>query len=61
MKDILCRLISPFQATFVPSRSITNNILLESEVLHCLKRCTRGPIGDVALKLDISKAYDRVD
>ena len=39
----------------------TNNILLASEVLHCLRRRTRGRIGDVALKLDISKAYDRVD
>ena len=29
--------------------------------MHCLRRCTRGRIGDVALKLDLSKAYDRVD
>ena len=61
MKDVLCRLISPSQATFVPGRSITENILLASEVLHCLKRSMRGRIGDVALKLDISNAYDRVD
>ena len=61
MKDVLCRLISPSQAAFVPGRFITDNILLASEVLHCLKRRTRGRIGDVALKLDISKAYDRVD
>ena len=61
MKDVLCRLISPSQAAFVPSRSITNNILLASEVLHCLKRRMRGRIGDVTLKLDISEAYDKVD
>ena len=61
MKDVLCRLISPSQSAFVPSRSITDNILLANEVLNCLKRRTRGHIGDVALKLDISKAYDRVD
>ena len=61
MKDVLCRLISPSQAAFAPGRSITDNILLASEVLHCLKRRTRGRIGDVALKLVISKAYDRVD
>ena len=61
MKDVLCRLISLSQAAFVPSRSITDKILLASEVLHCLKRRTRGHSGDVALKLDISKAYDRID
>ena len=61
MKDVLCRLISLSQASFVPGRSITDNILLASEVLHRLKRRTRGRIGDVALKLVISKAYDRVD
>ena len=37
------------------------NILLAREVLHYLKRRTKGRIGDVALKLDISKAYDMVD
>ena len=61
MKDVICRLISPSQAAFVPGRSITDNIILESEILHSLKRRTRGRIGDVALKLDISKAYDTVD
>ena len=61
MKDFLCRPISPSQATFVPGRSITDNILLARKVLHCLKQRTRGLIDDVALKLDISKAYDRVD
>ena len=61
MKDVLCRLISLSQAAFVPDHSITDNIFLASEVLHYLKLCMRGRIGDVALKLDISKAYDRVD
>ena len=37
MKDVLCILISPSQAAFIPSRSITDNIFLASEVLHCLK------------------------
>ena len=61
MKYILCRLISPSQAAFVPGRSITDNILLANKVLHCLKRRTRSRIGEVALKLDINKANDRVD
>lgn len=31
------------------------------EQLHSMKHKNRGLEGDVALKLDISKAYDRVD
>lgn len=31
------------------------------EVLHYMKRKVNGKKGDVALKIDISKAYDRVD
>ena len=57
MNDVLCRLISPSQAAFVPGRSIIDNILLASKVLHCLMRHMRGRIGDVALKLDISKNW----
>ena len=41
MKDVLCRLISPSQAAFAPGRSITDNILLASKFLHCLKQRTR--------------------
>jgi ribonuclease HI len=31
------------------------------EVIHYMKSKTKGKLGDVALKLDISKAYDRID
>ncbi|CAJ2637916.1 unnamed protein product [Trifolium pratense] len=31
------------------------------EVVHFMKSKTRGKLGNVALKLDISKAYDRID
>ena len=37
MEDVLCRLISPSQAAFVPGRSIMDNILLAREVLQYLK------------------------
>jgi hypothetical protein len=38
-----------------------DNALIAIEVLHALKRKTRGRKGDLALKIDISKAYDKVD
>jgi hypothetical protein len=31
------------------------------EIVHFMKSKTRGKMGNVALKLDISKAYDRID
>ncbi|MCI56439.1 RNA-directed DNA polymerase (Reverse transcriptase), partial [Trifolium medium] len=31
------------------------------ELVHYMKSKTRGQVGEVALKLYISKAYDRID
>ncbi|XP_075480593.1 uncharacterized protein LOC142521250 [Primulina tabacum] len=52
------RLISPNQSGFVPGRMISDNILLAQELTHSLTLPTRG--GNVILKLDMAKAYDRV-
>lgn len=30
------------------------------EIVHYMKSNTQGNVGDVALKLDISEAYDRI-
>lgn len=48
------------QSTFVPKRSITNNVLVAFELLHYMRQKKRGADGEVAVKLDVSKAYDRV-
>lgn len=56
---LLPNLISPWQAGFVPGRGIVDNILLAQEVMGELDRRLADP--NVILKLDMEKAYDRVD
>lgn len=61
LKSILPGIITDNQSAFVPGRNITVNVLLAFEMLHYMKQKKKGVVGEVALKLDVSKAYDRVD
>lgn len=60
LKKILPDVITEEQSAFVPGRNISDNVLVAFELLHYMKRKKLGQEGEVALKLDISKAYDRV-
>lgn len=61
LQEVLPAVISENQSTFIRSRGITDNILIAFEMIHYMSRKKRGRVGEVALKLDISKAYDRVN
>lgn len=61
MKRILPNLISDNQSVFARRVRTTDNVLVAFEVIHRMRRKNQGNEGEVALKLDISKAYDRVD
>ncbi|XP_031101846.1 uncharacterized protein LOC116005747 [Ipomoea triloba] len=61
MKDYLDTIISPPQSAFIPDRLITDNIIVAGEVGHFLKRKRVGNMGWAALKLDMAKAYDRME
>ncbi|KAL0442158.1 UNVERIFIED_CONTAM: hypothetical protein Sradi_0154700 [Sesamum radiatum] len=61
LKPLLDKIITPTQSAFVPSRLITDNILIAFEINHFIKNKTWGKTGHIALKLDISKAYDKVE
>ena len=58
---MLPNIISSTQSTFVPSHLITDNVLVAYETLRTMHSKKRGKKGALALKLDISKAYDQVE
>ncbi|XP_074337470.1 uncharacterized protein LOC141674663 [Apium graveolens] len=61
LKQVLDYVISDSQSAFIPGRLITNNIMVAFEVMHYMKRKSRGKEAWMALKVDMSKAYDRVE
>ncbi|KAF7140294.1 hypothetical protein RHSIM_Rhsim06G0103400 [Rhododendron simsii] len=60
LKKFLNGIITPYQSAFVPGRQIQDNILVAHEAFHFLKRKRRGKESFAAIKLDLSKGYDRV-
>jgi hypothetical protein len=60
LKVILPMVISPNQSAFLPRRLITDNILAAYETLHTMHTRLWSKVGFMGIKLDISKAYDRV-
>ncbi|KAL4304112.1 hypothetical protein GQ457_10G013500 [Hibiscus cannabinus] len=61
MKSIPPHCISPNQGAFFSGRSITDNILIAHELIHSLSSIGTGPYQGAVVKLDIEKAFDRVE
>ena len=60
LKVILGNIIHPLQGAFILERIIQDNILLAHEVFHSFKN-KGGKEGWLAIKLDMEKAYDRIE
>nr|XP_033513005.1 uncharacterized protein LOC117277715 [Nicotiana tomentosiformis] len=57
LNPLLRGLISENQSGFVSGRSITDNVMLTQEIVHGISNLNNE--GNVILKLDMAKAYDR--
>ena len=57
---VLPRVIIEHHLAFAKDRLIFNNILAIFETLHCMRTHNSSKSGCMTLKLDMSKAYDRV-
>ncbi|CAL1356987.1 unnamed protein product [Linum trigynum] len=61
LDGILPHVVSKGQNAFIRERQIVENILLGHELMHYLKIKKTGKKGYMALKVDMEKAYDRVE
>ncbi|GMI78266.1 hypothetical protein HRI_001495900 [Hibiscus trionum] len=53
--------ISPNQAAFIQGRNISDNILVAHEIIHNINSGATKSSQGAALKLDMEKAFDRVE
>ena len=61
LQPLLTEIISETQSAFVPGRAIADNVLITHEVLHYLQTSKAEQRVSMAVKTDMSKAYDRLE
>ena len=61
LKKVLPDRISETQSAFTAGRQISDNIMIAQEIFHALRTKTSGRNKRMAIKTDMSKAYDRME
>ncbi|KAK5811007.1 hypothetical protein PVK06_026324 [Gossypium arboreum] len=60
-RKVMCYCIEDNQGAFIAGRQITDNIFVAYKILHSFKKRRGSSKKGFALKLDMSKAYDRIE
>lgn len=53
-------LTGPCQPSFIPGRLTTDNLMVAKEIVHSLRQ-KKGNLGGLIAKIDLEKAYERVE
>jgi hypothetical protein len=61
LKVLLPTIISCTQSAFILGRLITDNIIAAFETIHTMQTRMWSKVGYMGVKLDMTKAYDRVE
>ena len=61
LKSNLPHIIMENQSTFTSDRLISDNVLVAFELMHYLKHKKKRKDSFMSIKLDMSKAFDRVE
>lgn len=60
LKGILGDLVGTYQNVFIPERHMSDNCLISHEIINWVKKRKKGNSFASILKIDLSKAYDRI-
>lgn len=61
LQPLLAHIVSPHQSAFVPGRAISDNVMITHEILHTMRISGATKRCPMAVKTDMSKAYDRIE
>ncbi|GJX09615.1 reverse transcriptase [Tanacetum coccineum] len=61
LKPYMHKIISPQQSAFIPERLIQDCMIVANEAFHYIRNKKKGNQRVMALKLDLNKAFDRVE
>lgn len=60
LRLVMSSLVNPCQSSFIPQRQSRDNIIVAQEIFHSMHN-KKGKKGWLAIKIDLEKAYDRLN